>query len=128
LDDAAIAFSGRFYTALAAGLSVDEAATAGRRAMWDIKPGETLEWGVPVLYMRSADGVLFSKFVGRDSKVANRIRLEAKAKIESIREGARFVNQDIDATDSQRDIDATSDVDLGTLGKNANVTGQKIKL
>jgi len=126
LDDAAIAFSGRFYTALAAGLSVDEAATAGRRAMWDVKPGETLEWGVPVLYMRSADGVLFSKFAGRDSEVANRIRLEAKANIDSIR--GRLVNQEIDAKDSQRDFDATSDLKARTLEKDADVTNQKIKL
>ena len=127
-DDSAIAFSGRFYTALAAGLSVDEAVAAGRRAMWDLKPNETLEWGVPVLYMRSADGILFSRFSRRENQVANKIRLEANATIHSIREGARFVNQDLDASNSSRDIDAKSTLDVGTIEKNAQVVNQKIKL
>jgi hypothetical protein len=127
-DDAAIAFSGRFYTALAAGLSVDEAAASGRRAMWALKPDDTVEWGVPVLYMRSADGVLFSRFVERENKVADKIRLEAKGVVESIREGARFTNQEIDARNSSRDLDATAELKVGTVEKNAIVVNQKVTL
>jgi hypothetical protein len=58
-DDAAVAFARRFYQALAAGLSLDEAMLAGRLAILNLRhPGE-LDWGVPVLYMRSADGMVF---------------------------------------------------------------------
>jgi len=58
-DDAAVAFARRFYQALAAGLTLDEAMLAGRLAILNLRqPGE-LDWGVPVLYMRSADGMVF---------------------------------------------------------------------
>jgi len=58
-DDAAIAFARRFYQALAAGLSLDEAVVAGRLAMLNQGAPGDAEWGVPVLYMRSADGIIF---------------------------------------------------------------------
>jgi CHAT domain len=79
LDQQAIAFSEMFYMALAAGLSVDEAVASGRLAMLGDDAGTTrklsvlaednllqsqqpaanVQWGVPVLYMRSADSVIF---------------------------------------------------------------------
>jgi hypothetical protein len=58
-DDAAIAFARRFYQALAVGLSLDEAVTAGRLAILNCGRRDDVEWGVPVLYMRSGDGVIF---------------------------------------------------------------------
>lgn len=58
-DDAAIAFARRFYQALAVGLSLDEAVTAGRLAILNCGRPDDVEWGVPVLYMRSGDGVIF---------------------------------------------------------------------
>jgi hypothetical protein len=56
-DAAAIAFNQMFYTSLAAGLSIDEAVSAGRLAMLGNGDEESVEWGVPVLYMRAFDGV-----------------------------------------------------------------------
>lgn len=55
-DKAAIEFSHAFYDAMADGLPVDAAVAEARTA---IKMKSTLEWGTPVLYMRSSDGCIF---------------------------------------------------------------------
>ena len=57
-DPAAVEFSRTFYEGLADGLPVDAAVTEARHAVRISLPG-TLEWGTPVLYMRSADGAAF---------------------------------------------------------------------
>jgi hypothetical protein len=57
-DRAAIEFSRAFYDALADGSPVDTAVSEARKAI-SLGIGNTLEWGTPVLYMRSPDGVLF---------------------------------------------------------------------
>lgn len=58
----AVAFSQRLYQALADGKTVDEAVAVGRIAIFTRadQPDER-DWGVPVLYLRAADGVLFPK-------------------------------------------------------------------
>jgi len=55
-DDAAIEFSRDFYEAVADGMPVDAAVTEARRA---VSFSSMLEWGTPVLYMRSKDGRIF---------------------------------------------------------------------
>ena len=55
-DQAAIEFSSAFYESLADGLPVDAAVTEARVA---VSMDSMLEWGTPVLYMRSPDGRLF---------------------------------------------------------------------
>lgn len=68
VDQSAIAFSEMFYSSLARGLSVDEAVSAGRLAKLSRSyEGANFEWGVPVLYLRSTDGVLFPDLVQQDS-------------------------------------------------------------
>ncbi|HET7738036.1 MAG TPA: CHAT domain-containing protein, partial [Tepidiformaceae bacterium] len=57
-DAAAIEFSRTFYRATAHGMPVDAAVAEARRAI-RIGLGGSLEWGTPVLYMRSGDGRLF---------------------------------------------------------------------
>jgi WD40 repeat protein len=57
-DQAAIAFARGFYTALAAQHPVEQAVTRGRRAV-KLARQNTLEWVVPVLYLRSTTGALF---------------------------------------------------------------------
>lgn len=57
-DGAAIEFSEQFYDALTAGLPVDSAVTDARRAV-SLAINNTLEWGIPVLFMRSPDGEIF---------------------------------------------------------------------
>lgn len=58
-DAAAIRFAHGFYRSLASGLPVDASVTEARKVI-RFAAGASLEWGVPVLYMRSPDGVLFS--------------------------------------------------------------------
>jgi biotin carboxyl carrier protein len=55
-DKAAIEFSRDFYDAVADGLPVDAAVTEARAA---VSMDSMLEWGTPVLYMRSPDGRIF---------------------------------------------------------------------
>jgi hypothetical protein len=57
-DDAAPVFSQAFYEGLAAGRGVDQCVRAGRTAI-TLANDASLEWGTPVLHLRSADGVLF---------------------------------------------------------------------
>jgi hypothetical protein len=73
-DDAAIAFARRFYQALAVGLSLDEAVTAGRLAILNCGRPNDVEWGVPVLYMRSGDGVIFPEMAHDPALEAARFR------------------------------------------------------
>src|SRR5262249_12567577 len=58
-DDAAIRFARGFYTALAEGRGIDEAARSGRIAILGMAPG-TLEWVTPVLYLRGDTTQLFN--------------------------------------------------------------------
>ncbi len=58
-DRAAIELARSFYEALADGLPVDAAVVEARRAI-SIANVNTVEWGTPVLYMRSPDGILFN--------------------------------------------------------------------
>ena len=57
-DSHAIAFSKGFYSALAAGLSLDEAVSLGRRRMHEL--GIMADWGAPVTFSRSPDGRVFA--------------------------------------------------------------------
>lgn len=57
-DEAAITFAREFYAALADGYPVDAALVEVRTAIF--ARGNDLEWGTPVLYMRSPDGQIFA--------------------------------------------------------------------
>ena len=58
-DEAARAFAGGFYAALAAGQPVDRAVTAGRKAILALGGSLGTDWWLPALFMRAADGVLW---------------------------------------------------------------------
>ncbi len=58
-DRAAIEFSSAFYEALVDSLPVDAAVAEARKAI-SLAVMNTVEWGTPVLYMRSPNGVLFN--------------------------------------------------------------------
>ena len=62
-DGAAIEFARAFYEALSRGLSVDAAVAEARKAV-SLEVANTVEWGTPVLYMRTPDGVLFDVVPG----------------------------------------------------------------
>lgn len=57
-DEAAIELSRSFYEALADGYPVDAALAEARKAI-SIAVSNSVEWGTPVLYLRSPDGKLF---------------------------------------------------------------------
>jgi CHAT domain len=58
-DVNAIAFTKSLYLALAAGQTIDEAVIAGRQAIFIRSTEEERDWGVPVLYLRAEEGILF---------------------------------------------------------------------
>jgi hypothetical protein len=57
-DPGAIRFSETFYQAVASGEPVDVAVGLARREMYEAQHG-SLEWAVPVLFLRSPDGRIF---------------------------------------------------------------------
>ena len=57
-DDAAIVFADGLYSAIVAGAPVDSAVSAARMSMF-AKRGDDIEWGIPALFMRVADGRIF---------------------------------------------------------------------
>ena len=56
-DDAAIILSHEFYSAVADGYAIDTALGEARKAIF--ASGNEVEWGTPVLYMRSTNGRIF---------------------------------------------------------------------
>jgi CHAT domain len=56
-DDAAITFAERLYTALGVGLPIDAAVGQARKAIY--AAGNDVEFGTPVLFLRTADARLF---------------------------------------------------------------------
>ncbi len=58
-DRAAIAFSTAFYRHLARGDSIDEALIEGRQAIHSAAP-ETFAWAIPVLFLRTPEGNVFT--------------------------------------------------------------------
>lgn len=57
-DAAAIVLAKHFYTSVAKGVPVDAAVSEGRRQMF-FASRESLDWAIPVLFMRSPNGLLF---------------------------------------------------------------------
>ena len=77
LDKTAIAFSRHFYRALVGGLPIERAVSAGRIAAYNADT-DGRDWGVPVLYLRAADGKLFAGAPDDET------RQQAKAAAEAI--------------------------------------------
>jgi pimeloyl-ACP methyl ester carboxylesterase len=94
-DDAAIAFSKKFYQALATGAPIDAAVSAGRIAAFNLchplredpKRGRFWrDWGVPVLYLRSEqDFVLPAVEDEREREaIAGQLRIDVDHRIDLI--------------------------------------------
>ncbi len=64
-DDAALTFAAYFYEALAQGDPVDGAVAHARLGIF--ASGNDVEWGTPVLFLRSADGRVF-EFQGEQAR------------------------------------------------------------
>jgi hypothetical protein len=95
-DDKAILFDQAFYSALAAGLTVDEGVSVGRLAVLEKSSDKGVEWGVPTLYMR-ADGVLFPKLVERDTTLGGQFRTAIQQIIGTIDEGSKVIGLEFKA-------------------------------
>lgn len=63
-DSSATVFSRALYGALADGWPLDAAVTEGRKAISARVTEDDMDWGIPVLFMRSSDGVLWEKEPG----------------------------------------------------------------
>ncbi len=58
-DNSAVIFSRTLYRALADGWPLDAAVTEGRKAISARVTEDDMDWGIPVLFMRSSDGILW---------------------------------------------------------------------
>lgn len=89
------ASSRAFYDALADGLPVDTAVSEARKAI-NLEVENTLEWGTPVLYMRSPDGILFhlieqsSRTVSATIRYDENVNTRMKRDVESDQELAQI--------------------------------------
>jgi len=118
-DSSGISFGKHFYRALVAGLSLDEAVTAGRLAILSQGHGDETGWGVPVLYMRADDGIVFPEATAHPSLHEARVQIRQQvqdlqgkllgAEVTTMTSGSLSVNQDI-----------------GTIGPNGEATGIRI--
>jgi formylglycine-generating enzyme len=83
-DKAAKKFAGSFYAALTDGYPADAAMAEARKAVFGM-PNDA-EWGTPVLYMRSADGLLFrfedEAQADRDTEIDISEETEGEGKVE----------------------------------------------
>ena len=111
-DGAATAFSGGLYAALAAGLTIDEATYAGRLAVLGRSGADDVEWGVPVLYLRAGDGVLFPRPPGRTSGVADQLRTIVRQNVALVRAGGSVTGIDVEHLDTSLEALAGA---LGTV-------------
>ncbi|MHB1024383.1 MAG: CHAT domain-containing protein [Desulfobacteria bacterium] len=82
-DRAAIEFSRTFYENVADGYPIDMALAEARKAI-SLTVSNTVEWGTPVLYMRSPDGQLFNVMqksaIQELTEEEERKRVEAEAR------------------------------------------------
>lgn len=151
MDKCAIAFSHQFYQALAGGLPLERAVSAGRIAAYNAdKTGR--DWGVPVLYLRAADGHLFSGATDPTARERCRKAAEADvtvrarevkaggvihgAEVRRIIEGKLSVAVTVAGTVSGKVVGLQSEhvqggsanvnVDIGVVGPGGSVTGAKI--
>jgi hypothetical protein len=126
-DSVAIKFAQAFYTSVAAGLSVDEAVYQGRLALLD--PDDlSASWAIPVLYLRSVDGVIFPHLTDRPSRAADALRDAVTVLVRVVKEGGEVTGLDVADEDSLR---ALSALKLGAVNVEADevsgtVTGIKV--
>ena len=120
-DKNAIAFAGVFYKALLAGLPIDEAVTAGRLA---VSPLDAQDWGVPVLYLRAPDGVVFPEYAADATleEVRNEIRVTARQRIKELH--GKAITVDISRM-TEGTVEAEQNIDVVKEGGEA--TTVKIK-
>ncbi len=78
-DTAAVAFTTSFYEKLTRGWPVEAAVAAAREALY--QAGCELEWGAPVVYLRSADGRLFDLPTYVDAEDDTQVKEDRKQEV-----------------------------------------------
>ena len=122
-DESAIAFARRFYQSLATGLSLDETVAAGRLGVLNAGGPHDVDWGVPVLYMRAHDGVIFPEVASDASLAAARetIRVTVRQRVAEL--SGRLVGVKIeDMGGGAVEIEQ----ELGTITEGGKATGAEI--
>jgi hypothetical protein len=128
-DASAPHFLANLYALVLQGYTIDEAVSQGRRALF-AHTGQTngdwakdRDWGVPVLYLRAEDGVLFPAPAETETLVAQDGSpiVRARTKIGTLRGEA--IAAEIDNVISGS-LELTSDVDL--VDENAKFVGLKL--
>ena len=92
-DRAAVELSRVFYEALAESIPVDRALGEARKAI-SYRIPNTLEWGTPVLYMRSPDGVLFAVKPQMDAEIQARKAEKERARKAKEQEQLRLAEEE----------------------------------
>ena len=116
-DDTAIKFSREFYRALAVGFPVDTAISEARRGIYIDCGVERRDWGIPVLFMRSPDGVILKL----TKPIARPLRLE------SIPGGGDFIGRKNELNEYQLRLDSQNIIVIGgTAGVGKTMLGTQI--
>lgn len=82
----AVAFSAAFYDRLARGMTLEEAVTEGRQAIYSISP-EGADWTIPVVFQRNVSGPLLQPFEELSvppARSSHRLRLRIAAGVSAL--------------------------------------------
>jgi hypothetical protein len=129
-DECAIAFSKQLYTSLVGGLPIERAVAAGRIAAYNANP-TGLDWGVAVLYLRDADGVLFGGAADEDvrQQAADQAHAVMNVRVEQLSAGGHIAG--VKGTVGKGSLESTITVGTATDseidGAKLNVTGGDVK-
>lgn len=120
-DDSAIVFSREFYQTLLVGLPIDEAVTNGRLA---IARQDVRGWGVPVLYLRAPDGIVFPEYTDDLTleEVRDQLRVTARQRIKELRGNAVAVEV---KKMTRGTLNATQEI--GTVANGGKAIGVRIE-
>jgi len=78
--------------------------------------GNNVEWGVPVLYMRTTSGALFPEIVRKDTVVATQLRVAIEQVVETIETGGEVVGIRAEQlSDGSFSVTQRADVVKGTM-------------
>lgn len=112
------------YMRILGGYTIDEAVAAGRMAVYTQSGLEDRDWGVPVIYLRNEDGLLFplpKPVPGKKESALVQVQQRLKtvrgdvlgARVQKMVGGILKVDQDIDVLEEGGTV---TGVDLGMLG------------
>jgi hypothetical protein len=127
-EEGARTFNAALYGALVAGAPLEQALAAGRLAVYNLEPAG-VEWAVPVLYLRAADGVLFAGAAEPAARAQAQKTLNATFELRSASiSGGEIVGVRIGAVNDSggaATINATSSVEAENI-TGGSVTGVSI--